>query len=272
VTFSHCVPTILAMLLSTPGIEAADLSRWKVLIGGSAMSEGLARRARERGIDVNTAYGMSETCPILTVADMAQGADADVDVRTATGKPHPLVEVRIVDDEMRDLPRDGKSTGEVVVRAPWLTQGYLKAPEATAALWRGGWLHTGDVGSLSPDGTLRITDRLKDVIKSGGEWVSSLALENAVSTAPGVREAAAVGIPDPRWGERPVIVIAADADRFDATARAATERIAQAVDAGTLPRWAAPDRVLRVDALPKTSVGKIDKKAIRAAIAEGRIA
>ncbi|MGI1663845.1 fatty acid--CoA ligase [Palleronia sp. KMU-117] len=271
VTFSHCVPTILAMLLSAAGAEAADLSRWKVLIGGSALSEGLAQRARDKGIDVNTAYGMSETCPILTMADMAQGADADIAVRTSTGKPHPLVEVRVVDDEMRDVPRDGRSTGEVVVRAPWLTEGYLKAPEATAALWRGGWLHTGDVGSLSPDGTLRITDRLKDVIKSGGEWVSSLALENAVSTVPGVREVAAVGIPDPRWGERPVVVIAAENDAFDATARAAMERVSQAVSDGTLPRWATPDRILRVDALPKTSVGKIDKKAIRAAIAEGEI-
>jgi fatty-acyl-CoA synthase len=277
VTFSHCVPTILEMLLSAPDSGACDLSRWKVLIGGSALPEGLARRARARGIDVTAAYGMSETCPILTVADMDDGAgrdedtDADIARRTATGRPFPLVEMRIVDDAMADCADDGRATGEVVVRAPWLTQGYHKAPEASAELWRGGWLHTGDVGAISPDGTLRITDRMKDVIKSGGEWVSSLTLENMVSTVPGLRESAAVGIPHPRWGERPVLVIAADAEMFEAVRAAAADRIAAAIAAGILPGWAAPDQILRLDSLPKTSVGKIDKKDIRASIADGRI-
>jgi fatty-acyl-CoA synthase len=276
VTFSHCVPTILEMLLSAPESGDCDLSRWKVLIGGSALPGGLARRARDRGIDVNAAYGMSESCPVLTLADMTEGAgqdpDADIGRRTATGRPFPLVEMRIVDHAMTDCPDDGNSTEEVVVRAPWLTPGYHKAPEASAELWRGGWLHTGDVGAISPDGTLRITDRLKDVIKSGGEWVSSLALENAVSTVPGLREAAAVGVPYTRWGERPVLVIATEVEDFETVRRAATARIVEAIQAGALPRWAAPDRILRLDTLPKTSVGKIDKKSLRAAIAEGRIA
>jgi len=275
VTFSHCVPTILEMLLSAPEAKDCDLSRWKVLIGGSALPDGLARRARGRGIDVHAAYGMSETCPILTIADMTdetgQDPDADIRRRTATGRPFPLVEMRIVDDAMTQCPDDGQSTGEVVVRAPWLTRGYHKAPEASAELWRGGWLHTSDVGAISPDGTLRITDRLKDVIKSGGEWVSSLALENAISTVPGVREAAAVGIPHPRWGERPILVIAADEENFESICAAAADRIASAIRAGTLPSWAAPDRMLRLNSLPKTSVGKIDKKKIRAFVAEGRI-
>jgi fatty-acyl-CoA synthase len=111
---------------------------------------------------------------------------------------------RVVDLDMAYVPKDGVNTGEVIARAPRLTRGYLKNDSASADLWQGGWLHTGDVGHMSPDGTLRITDRLKDVIKSGGEWVSSLNLENLVYTVPGLIEAAAVGVPDPRWGERPV--------------------------------------------------------------------
>ncbi len=271
VTFSHCVPTILSMVLSAPEAATTDLSRWKVLIGGSALPEGLARQARDRGIDIHAAYGMSETCPFVTVADMvASQRDDDITLRTATGRAAPLVEVRVVDPGMADVPHDGHTTGEVVARAPWLTQGYLKNPAGTADLWRDGWLHTGDVGHLSPDGTLRITDRLKDVIKSGGEWVSSLALENLVSTVPGLREVAAVGIPDDRWGERPVLV--AVFDGTEAVQQAVRDRILGAIAAGDLPKWASPDRIYAVTELPRTSVGKIDKKVIRRMLAMGEIA
>jgi fatty-acyl-CoA synthase len=158
----------------------------------------------------------------------------------------------------------------VVTRAPWLTQGYLKNAAGTAELWRGGWLHTGDVGHISPDGTLRLTDRLKDVIKSGGEWVSSLALENLASTVPGVGDVAAVGVPDDRWGERPVLVAV-----FDGTAaikQTIRGRILAAIAAGDLPKWASADRIFAVAQLPRTSVGKIDKKAIRQMLARGDIA
>ena len=270
VTFSHFVPTILAMLLNAPEARGVDLSRLKVLIGGSALPEGLARSARARGIDVHAAYGMSETCPLLTTADMvASQASDEVTIRTATGKPTPMVDLRIVDGEMNDVAHDGRTTGEVVVRAPWLTEGYLKDPEGTGALWRGGWLHTGDVGHLSPDGTLRITDRLKDVIKSGGEWVSSLQLEDIASTVPGLAEVAAIGVPDARWGERPVLVVACGAAEEERVAQDIRAVIDAAIARGDLPGWAAPDRIVRVEALPKTSVGKIDKKAIRANVAAG---
>ena len=271
VTFSHCVPTILAMLLNAPEAATADLSRWKVLIGGSALPEGLARQARDKGIDIHAAYGLSETCPFLTHADMiASRTTAELSVRTATGKPAPLVAVRIVDQDMNDVAHDGRSTGEVVARAPWLTEGYFRSEAATTELWRGGWLHTGDVGHMAPDGTLRITDRLKDVIKSGGEWISSLTLEDIASTAPGVSEVAAVGVPDERWGERPVLVtVVSGEDAVDATIR---NRIAAAVERGVLPKWAIPDRICRVGALPRTSVGKIDKKKIRQMLASGDIA
>ena len=271
VTFSHCVPTILSMVLSAPEAAETDLTKWKVLIGGSALPEGLARQALARGIDIHAAYGMSETCPFVTVADMVASPQSDdITLRTATGRAAPLVEVRVVDADMRDVPQDARTTGEVVARAPWLTAGYLKNPEASAELWRDGWLHTGDVGHMSADGTLRITDRLKDVIKSGGEWVSSLALENLTSTVPGVRDVAAVGMPDDRWGERPVLVAVLDgAETVEPAIRA---RFAGAIAAGDLPNWAAPDRIYSVAHLPRTSVGKIDKKLIRQMLAGGEIA
>jgi fatty-acyl-CoA synthase len=275
VTFSHCVPTVLAMVLGAEGAGAVDLSRWKVIVGGSALPEGLARAALARGIDLHTGYGMSETGPILTLADMvaSQGPGDTTLIRTATGRAAPLVQVRVVDPEMRDVPHDGVATGEVVARAPWLTAGYLKNEAGTADLWRGGWMHTGDVGALSPDGTLRLTDRLKDVIKSGGEWISSLELESIISAVPGVAEVAAVGMPDPQWGERPVVLVVlrpgAEGALVEAGAHGA---VAQAIAAGHLSKWAAPERVTVVAAIPKTSVGKIDKKTIRAALAQGSVA
>jgi fatty-acyl-CoA synthase len=163
-----------------------------VLVRGSALPEGLARQARTHGIDIHAAHGMSETCPFVTVADMmASQCSDDISLRTATGRTVPLVEVRVVDRDMCDVPADARTTGEVVARAPWLTAGYLKGSEGCADLWRDGWLHTGGVGHMAPDSTLRITDRLKAVIKPGGEWVSSLTLENLASVVPGVREVAA---------------------------------------------------------------------------------
>jgi fatty-acyl-CoA synthase len=264
VTFSHCVPTILAMLLNAPEAERTDLSRWKIIIGGSALPEGLARQALARGVDVHAAYGMSETCPFLTVADMmaTRDPDAPIELRTATGKPAPMVQIRVVDAGMNDVPRDGKSTGEIVARAPWLTQAYLKNDEGTQALWHGGWLHTGDVGLFDRGGTLRITDRLKDVIKTGGEWVSSLELENLASRVEGVAEVAAIGVPDPKWGERPLLVIACTGAPTE-TLTHLRDVFDRAVADGALSKWAIPDRIEIVDALPKTSVGKLDKKALR---------
>ena len=264
VTFSHCVPTILSMLLTAPEAATTDLSRWKVIIGGSALPEGVARQALERGIDVHAAYGMSETCPFLTVADMmaTRDPDAPVSLRTATGKPAPMVQIRVVDAEMNDMPRDGVSSGEIVARAPWLTQAYLKNAAVTQALWQGGWLHTGDVGLLDDSGTLRITDRLKDVIKTGGEWISSLELEDLASTVDGVAEVAAIGIPDPIWGERPVLVVAPHGETVDVETRLRAA-FAGAVTRGILSKWAVPDRIEFVDNLPKTSVGKLDKKVLR---------
>ena len=268
VTFSHCVPTILHMLLASPAAREIDLSGWKVVVGGSAMSAGLARAAMDRGIDVFGGYGMSETGPVLTLAQLERPAlalpdDAQVELRCKAGRPIPLVDLRVVDDAMRPLPPDGASTGEVVARAPWTTNGYLKNRDGSEALWRGGYLHTGDIGFLDADGYLRVTDRLKDVIKSGGEWISSIEIEDIVSRCEGVAEAAAIGLPDARWGERPlVLVVPADPDQPpDETAIVAA--IQEAADRGRINRWAVPDRIELVDSLDKTSVGKIDKKRLR---------
>ncbi len=268
VTFSHCVPTILQMLLAHPRAAQVDLSHWKVIIGGAALPHGLAQQALDLGIDIFSAYGMSETCPILTAATLsepmlAQAPDEQLRLRCKTGRAAPLVEIRIVDSDMNDVPSDGKSTGEVVVRSPWLTQGYLGEKERSDELWIGGYLHTGDIGYLDANGFLQITDRLKDVIKSGGEWISSLELEGLISQHDSVQQVAVIGIPDDKWSERPMaLVVPVEPETADADAIQA--HIRSYVDQGILSRWAIPQRIEFVDAIAQTSVGKVDKKKLRA--------
>jgi fatty-acyl-CoA synthase len=267
VTFSHCVPTILQMMLATAAAKKIDLSGWKVVIGGAAFPQALARQALEMGVDAFSGYGMSETCPVLTCAHLEphmEGWDINrqVEVRCKSGRPIPLVDVRIVDDAMNDVPHDGISQGEVVVRAPWLTQGYLKDPASSEALWAGGWLHTGDIGTIDEAGYLKITDRIKDVIKSGGEWVSSLDLEDLILKHPAVAEVAVIGVPDPMWTERPLAVVVRQPDSRLDEADIKTHLQAFAVK-GIISKYGMPERVVFVDALPKTSVGKLDKKLLR---------
>jgi fatty-acyl-CoA synthase len=176
------------------------------------------------------------------------------------------VQLRIVDDAMRDVPRDGVSQGEVVVRSPWLTQGYVGDAERSDELWRGGWLHTGDVGVIDEHGYLKIVDRIKDVIKTGGEWVSSLDVEDLILRAPGVGEAAVVGVPDDRWGERPVALVTAKAGVAALSGEAIRRHVAELATRGAISRYGIPDRVYVVESIPKTSVGKLDKKRIRATL------
>ncbi len=269
VTFSHCVPTILHMLLLTPYGKQVDLSRWKVIIGGSALTTGLAKAALERGIDVFTGYGMSETCPILTLAQMEDpallaDADANVAVRVKTGRPVPLVALRTVDAQMGDCPRDGKSAGEVVVRAPWLTQGYLYNPEASEHLWDGGWLHTQDIGHIDPQGYLQVTDRIKDVIKTGGEWVSSLELEDLIGRPPGVSEVAVIGVPDEKWGERPLALVVLKPEFADQVSAADIQaHVKVFADQGHISKYGVPENVRFLESLARTSVGKLNKRAMR---------
>ena len=266
VTFSHCVPTIIQMLLQAEAAKSIDLSGWKVIIGGSALPKALAMGALERGIDIYTGYGMSETCPLLTLAQLTpelEKADLETqaDYRTRTGRPVAMVQLRIVDGEMNDVPHDGKSQGEVVVRAPWLTQGYLHDKEKSEELWAGGWLHTGDVAVMSEDGWLKIVDRIKDVIKTGGEWVSSIDLEGMILQHAGVGECAVVGVPDEKWGERPVALVVKNGDADEEGIKAL---MADYAEKGIISRYGIPDRVIFVDELPRTSVGKLDKKKMRA--------
>ncbi|MDB5737554.1 MAG: o-succinylbenzoate--CoA ligase, partial [Sphingomonas bacterium] len=176
----------------------------------------------------------------------------------------PLVSARIVDEDMNDVPADGVSRGELVVRAPWLTPCYTGDAEASAALWRGGWLHTQDVASLDSKGTIVIRDRLKDVIKTGGEWVGSLDIEELVAGVAGIAEVAIVGVPDTHWGERPIAIIAPALGGGGPTLEALNAPIDAAIKAGRISRYAHIERIETIDTLPKTSVGKIDKKLLRA--------
>lgn len=269
VTFSHCVPTVLHMLLSNPASRDIDLSSWTVVIGGSALPRSLASMALERGIDVFGGYGMSETCPVLTLAQLTpqmleRGVEGELDIRTKAGRPIPLVDLRIVDDDLNEVPHDGVSTGEVVVRAPWLTQGYFKDPENSEQLWHGGYLHTRDIGNIDADGYLRVTDRIKDVIKTGGEWISSLDLEDILSRHPKVLEAAVIAVPHPKWGERPLAIVALDPQHAaETTEDELKDHVKSYADRGIISRFAIPDSILFVDEIDKTSVGKIDKKMLR---------
>lgn len=267
-SFSHCVPTILQMVLSHPRASDVNLDGWKMIIGGAALPQALAKQAMQRGIDLFTGYGMSETCPILTMSRPQPGwenddIDRQVERRCKAGRPIPMVEVRVVDEEMRDVPHDGTTSGEVVARAPWLTQGYLNDPDNSQKLWLGGWLHTGDIGVIDKDGYLKITDRLKDVIKTGGEWVSSIDVEDILLKAKNVAEAAVIGVPDPKWTERPLAVVVPrqGEELVEAELKAHLQAYA---DKGVISKYAVPDRIMFVSELPRTSVGKLDKKVLRA--------
>jgi fatty-acyl-CoA synthase len=257
------------MVLNAATAQKADLSRWKVVVGGAPLSKGLARTARGFGIDILSGYGMSETCPVICVTRpkshmMAWEEDRRLDILTKTGLPIPLVELKVVDVDDQELAHDGKSVGEVVMRAPWLTPSYLKEADKTRELWVNGWLHSGDVGHIDPEGYLTITDRLKDMIKSGGEWISSLDLENIMSQHPTVIESAAVGVPDPKWGERPLMLVVLKPEfKKEVGPEQLRAHMATAVTTGALPKYAVPERYLIVEEIPKTSVGKLDKKKIR---------
>lgn len=270
VTFSHCVPTILQMVLNAPTARDHDFGGLRMIIGGSALTRSLYEQAKARGIQLTAAYGMSETCPLVSCAYLneqlrAGSEDERITYRIKAGVPVPLVEVAIMDEDGNLLPADGESQGELVLRAPWLTQGYFREPEKSEDLWRGGWMHTGDVATLDSMGFIDIRDRIKDVIKTGGEWLSSLELEDLISRHPAVREVAVVGVPDPQWGERPfALLVLNEAGGLDA--KGLKEHLKPFVEQGLINKWAIPTQIAVVTEIPKTSVGKLDKKRIRADI------
>ncbi|MDP2748868.1 fatty acid--CoA ligase [Pseudomonas sp.] len=276
VTFSHCVPTILQMVLAAPGAQGHDFGGLKMIIGGSALNRSLYEAAKARGIQLTAAYGMSETCPLISCAHindelMAGSEDERTTYRIKAGVPVPLVEAAIMSADGTLLPADGESQGELVLRAPWLTQGYFREPEKGAELWEHGWLHTGDVATIDDFGFIDIRDRIKDVIKTGGEWISSLELEDLISRHPAVREVAVVGVVDPQWGERPfALLVLREGQSLDA--KGLKEHLKPFVDQGSINKWAIPSQIALVTEVPKTSVGKLDKKRIRLDIVQWQAA
>ena len=262
VTFSHCVPTILQMLLVEAEKNSQKIPGWKVMVGGSAMSPALAKRALASGLQPFAGYGMSETCPVISFAQTsATEAATHPENLCRVGHPMPLTTLKIMNAE--NHKQGGQ--GELVARSVWLTQEYYDAPPMTEALWKGGFLHTGDVAVKDADGAFRIVDRTKDVIKTGGEWLSSLELEACLSEHPNVDEVAVVAIADEKWGERPCAFVKTKqhVDDPDVTINEMHELLRARIKQGQLPPYAIPDKICFVDELPRTSVGKLNKKLLR---------
>ena len=270
VTHSAGVPTVwLTMIehIERTGEKLGDLEQ--VVIGGSAAPRAMIRWLRERGVKVGHAWGMTETSPIGTCGAPPYGwdemsDDEQVEYIARQGRVPFGVELRIVDDEGRVLPRDGKSSGRLQCRGPWVVKRYFKAEQD--ATEEDQWFDTGDVAALHPDGTVQITDRSKDVIKSGGEWISSIELENAAVGHPGVAEAAAIGIRHPKWDERPLLVVVR-ANGSDVTADDIREHLRKHVAS-----WWLPDAIEFVDELPHTATGKLSKLQLRERFKDYRFA
>jgi fatty-acyl-CoA synthase len=265
VTFAAGVPTIwndvLHCLDSDPGRDLSSLRL--ILCGGSAVPESLMRSLEDKfGVLLLQIWGMTETSPLASIAFPPEGTAVDESWtwRLTAGRPMFGVEMRVVDDDGKVLPCDGTSVGELEVRGPWVTGSYYR--DRDSAKFADGWLSTGDVGRIDSRGYVTLTDRAKDVIKSGGEWISSVELENHLMGHPAVLEAAVVGVPDERWQERPLaaVVVCGDADITAAELRNYLR--------DKVVRWWLPERWTFVDEVPKTSVGKFDKKVIRARYAE----
>ncbi len=270
VTHSAGVPTIwfaLFQYMDATGIAPRHLK--VVTIGGSAAPRAMVERIMRMGVRVNHAWGMTETSPIGTMGAPSHDWDdldfgQQVDQVCRQGRVPFGVELRTVDEEGALLPRDGASSGRLQVRGPWVVKRYFQ-DDSGDALTDDGWFDTGDVAVLHPDGVMQITDRAKDVIKSGGEWISSVELENAAVGCPGVAEAAAIGVHHPRWEERPILLVVrapgATVTGDDIAAHLATK----------VAKWWLPDAVLFVDALPHSATGKLMKTALRAQYRDYRL-
>ena len=267
-TFTAVVPTLINDLLQADRTEPLDLSCFRVIVsGGSPVSPALIHAVRARwGVPVLQGWGMTETSPMccLSIPPRDAAPEDEGAWRAMSGRPVPGMEVRIVDAAGTALPHDGATVGELQLQGPWVTAGYhaQASPESFTA---DGWLRTGDVGTIDARGYVRITDRTKDVIKSGGEWVSSVELENALARHPAIHEVAVIGIPDPRWEERPLVLLVPHAGATVSPAEL-REFVRPHV-----PRFGVPEYFAVVAELPRTSVGKIDKKELRRRHAAGGI-
>jgi fatty-acyl-CoA synthase len=268
-TLSLGVPTIWNDLLRYSQSHDVDLSSVRqVTAGGAAVPRALMEAYQERfGVAMIQGWGMTETSPVCAMAYPPRGVGAaeEMDWRAKTGRVVAGVEIRVVNPEDGTvLPADGESVGEFEVRGPWITGSYYGDP--TADRFHDGWLRTGDAGWLDDRGFMQISDRTKDVIKSGGEWISSVELENEVMAHPGVFEAAVIGVPDERWDERPLVVVVGGPEGTPPKPAELLDFLTERV-----VRWWLPERWAYVDELPKTSVGKFDKKALRVMVADGAL-
>jgi fatty-acyl-CoA synthase len=262
-TMAAAVPTIWTALLAHLEAHPQSLAPMShVIVGGSAVPPALMRAFDEKhGVRIIHAWGMTETSPLGTVSNPPSGltADQEWEYRVLQGRFPASVRARLIDDYGNELPWDGEAVGELEVTGPWITMSYYKLEEdgEGSEKFDGNWLRTGDVGSITPDGYLRLTDRSKDIIKSGGEWISSVDLENA--------EAAVIGIPDEKWDERPLVAVVLK------PGQEATFEELRGYLGDKIARWQLPDNWTLIDEVPKTSVGKFDKKRLRAAHADGQL-
>jgi fatty-acyl-CoA synthase len=270
------VPTIFFDLLRYADEHAADLSSIQNgACGGSAVPKQLMHDFETRhGVRIFQAWGMTETSPVLTYSRPEQHEDGHDEAywedRAKQGRPLPWVELRLIDDSGSEVPWDGDSTGEIEVRGPWVAAQYFNEADDSEK-FDAGWLRTGDIASVDERAFVQITDRAKDVIKSGGEWISSVELENEIMAHPDVLEAAVIAKPDERWAERPLCCVVI---RDDVLAERGADKLAAEL-VGHLgervARWWLPDELAFIEEVPKTSVGKFDKKELRRRLEEGEL-
>ncbi|MFN2567991.1 MAG: long-chain fatty acid--CoA ligase [Candidatus Dormibacteria bacterium] len=266
-TYAAGIPLIFTWILDHAATHPTDLSSLRMaLCGGSAVPRSLIEAFQERhGVTLIQAWGMTEMSPMGTIAEPPKGVPRDEEMawRTLAGRVTPLVELRATGEDGSVLPTDGVAVGEIEARGPWVTASYHRDPAEDC--FHDGWLRTGDVGSLDPRGFLQIRDRSKDVIKSGGEWISSVELESLLAGHPAVADAAVIAVPDDRWQERPLAAVVLHPDAVEGPAEL------RAYLAARVSRIWLPERWAMVEVLPKTSVGKQDKKVLRSLYAEGRL-
>lgn len=271
VTITGMVPTMLAMLIEYPEFNKYDMSSLiTVTTGGAALPAGLKAKAEKifPGFTVGSGYGMTETLAGVIGAtikrDMVDWPKEKLDqVRVKTGVPSMAIDAKVIDESGNEVPYDNESIGEIVLRGHWIMEKYFNEPERTAEVWRDGWFHTGDAAKVDEDGYIIIVDRITDVIRSGAEMVPTVLLENITCSADFILEAAYVGVPDEKWGERPMCLVkcmpGAAGDENDLIKYLEAE----GVEKGRIAKWMLPDFVVFCDEIPKTSVGKYDKIAIR---------
>lgn len=271
VTMSNLVPTSLTMLIEYPDLKNYDLSSLKNIgVGGAALPLGLKTKAEELipGFTATSAYGMTESAPSLVGAfiklNMADASKEELDlVRVKTGIPLPGIEVEVVDEQGKPVPRNDATIGRIVVRGPWVMKEYYKDPEKTTAVWHDGWFHTGDVARIDQEGYLTIADRASDMIRSGAEMVPTVLLENVAASADFILEATFVGVPDAKWGNKPmaIVTLVSGANKSEEDVLEYLEK--EGVEKGKIAKWMLPDYILITNEIPKTSVGKFNKLFIK---------